>query len=611
MYFWSLSKIKSLKKQTVSILLLGAFLLSPIFSAASFNQSTAQDYLLNHPNSPWATMALTVLGQTNIPADHLKNITASSAIEYAAPILAITALNKDPRTFGSKNYVAALEEFYSQGQLGDPQTLNDDIFGLLALVSSGQNQNSEIVVGIKDFISNHQNTDGGWGFMLNSSSDTNMTAAAIAALIASGVSGSDTKIQNAVTFLKQAQNNDGGFPYDPKSSYGTDSDSSSTAWVIWALNALHIDPTSWSKSDGNPVTFLESNQTAQGYFKYQSSSQEDTFSAVTTAYAVIALSGKTLPLSVFSPSQTILNFPFRIEGSNETICEGQTAGPTALDIVKNASLACGFTYNITQTAYGPYLNKINDDQAFGMTGWLYLVNNTSPSVGAADYVLKPGDDVLWYFGDFGWKPSRLTLSNSEINSGQNAQALVEFYEDGNWQTLSGATVYFGTNNVLTDSAGQANLSAPDGYYKVYAQKPGYIKSNSLLLKVGQPHSASVSLQADFVGQVQGTTTPDQSIAFMVEPDNLDFGQISSGSSQTKTLVIKNTGSMNLQIESIVSGDSVFKDNLFLNDLMWRKFKTFVTAGQNQDTKVSLNIPQTYSATFGPKTASLTFWAAAE
>ena len=127
-----------------------------------------------------------------------------------------------------------------------------------------------------------------------------------------------------------AQNQDGGFTYDPTSSFGTASDSSSTAWVVWALNSLKIDPTSWNKAENNPISYLESNQSSAGFFKYQAGSPEDTFSAVTTAYAVIALAGKTLPVKLSSsPAQT---FAFRIEGKNETVCEGRAFGPTALDI---------------------------------------------------------------------------------------------------------------------------------------------------------------------------------------------------------------------------------------------------------------------------------------
>jgi len=81
------------------------------------------------------------------------------------------------------------------------------------------------------------------------------------------------------------------------------------------------------------------------FFEYQAGSGEDGFSPITTAYAVIALQDKSLPINIFSGAPAEL-FDFRIEGSLEQVCAGKAAGPTALDIVKNASSLCGFTYEI-------------------------------------------------------------------------------------------------------------------------------------------------------------------------------------------------------------------------------------------------------------------------
>jgi hypothetical protein len=66
----------------------------------------------------------------------------------------------------------------------------------------------------------------------------------------------------------------------------------------------------WSKSGHAPSGYLESNQDQSGFFKYQSDSVEDSFSATTTAYTVIALSGKTLPLSIFSANSTAFTLTY-------------------------------------------------------------------------------------------------------------------------------------------------------------------------------------------------------------------------------------------------------------------------------------------------------------
>jgi len=447
-------------RKSLVFLTLGAILLSPLSAFAEYSASSAQNYLLAHADNPWSTMALSALGAGNIPADYLKSVSGSTAIEYAAPILAISAIGQDPRTFGGQDYIAQLKAYYSGGQIGDPNIINDDIFGLLALISTGESLNAPEVSGTKNFILSHQQTNGGWGFAASGPADSNMTAAAIVAAIASGVSSSDGKIQNGLNYLKTAQNDDGGFTYDPQSQYGTDSDSSSTAWVLWALAAAGISPADWSKSGNSPVKYLESNQAPGGYFKYQSNSSEDAFSAVTTAYAAIALAGKTLPLNAVSSTS---KFRFRIEGSSSVVCSGETQGPTALDIIKNSSSQCGFTYHIQSTSFGLYLDQIGGDKAEGMTGWLYFVNYFSPSVGAADYVLKSGDSVIWHFGNFDWQPEAPSKSDVSlkvnIEKGEVQGAVVSF-------TIDPGSIDFGTlkpgqsnsQNLAIKNTGNTNIS---------------------------------------------------------------------------------------------------------------------------------------------------------
>ena len=55
------------------------------------------------------------------------------------------------------------------------------------------------------------------------------------------------------------------------------------------------EPTNWQKDDANPITHLEGLKQEGGFYLYQSGGQEDSFTPVTTSYALIALSGKTLP----------------------------------------------------------------------------------------------------------------------------------------------------------------------------------------------------------------------------------------------------------------------------------------------------------------------------
>ncbi len=584
--------------------------LTPFRAGATYNPDTAKKYLLTKTTSPWTVLGLKALNANPASLDNLKNV-ADTPNDYSTAILALTSSGKDPRTFAATDYVAKLKTYYVGGQLGDASTLNDDIFGLLALVSSGESKTSEHVAGIKNYLFSKQQPNGGWGFMVDGSSDSNMTAAAITALTASGVLGTDTHIQKALEYLKTTQNADGGFTYDPLSSYGNASDASSTAWVMWALNALNIQPSTWSKGGKNPTQYLESLQTESGYFKYQSASNEDAFSAITTSYAAIALSGKTLPLAIYGSGSQNVNAAVRIEGGQEPLCSVTVPGPTALEALKNAATACNLVITIKETGFGPYLSAIGSETSQGMTGWMYLVNNISPDVGAADYRLHEGDSVLWYYGDFGWLPSKLTLSAQEIQSGKSAAATVEEFSQNQWKPAAGATVFYGAQTRVTDENGKVTITPSDGYYALYAQKTGSIRSNSLMLKVGNPSSGSVTLSANAgSGEVLGENTnqPQSSISFTVSPNGLAFGTITAGSSVSKELQIANTGTQAITVEAVVSGDPLFTGNLLLQNTGWRKFHTDITAGQNKNVQATLSVPAGTALTAGQKNGTLIFWA---
>jgi len=601
-------------KKLLSVMIIVSLLFpvfSPLETNATYSTSNAQNYLIANSDNPWSTMALSTLGNSSISTNHLTSISGTSAIEYAAPILAITAIGQNPRTFASTDYIDALKSYHFENQIGDPIMLNDDCFGILALVSAGESLDDAVIVDSKDFIFSHQNDDGGWGFSVTANSDTNMTASAILALVSSGTDSFDSRIQNALSFLKASQNDDGGFYYN--SDFGSDSDSSSTAWVIWALNALNINPSSLVKSDNTPISYLESNQSDQGFFKYQDNSEEDSFSAMTTAYAVIALQGKKLPFNIVTNNTSVQKTSFRIEGSSETVCTGEVAGRTALDIIKNAKAICDFEYEIENSDWGSYLKSINDDQASGMTGWLYMVNSFSPSVGAADYELKVGDSVLWYYGEFSWQSSRLSLSSEQIDSDQSVTASVEHFDGNVWLPLSDAIVNFGLTIQTTDNNGQVVVNLEDGFYKVYAQKQEYIRSNSVLLEVGQPDTASVDMTVTIEqGDVKGDGIEvEDVISFVVSPSDLDFGKLNPGSSATKNIIVSNNGTAKIHMEALVSGDSLFMENLDLNSKDWKNFKADIDQNDEESIDVKLSVPVSYASENNIKSAQLTFWVIAQ
>jgi len=271
----------------------------PNFASAGLPE--AVNYLKSQPQDAWITMALAAAGETNVLVDHLSSITESSypTTDYAKAILALAAAGKNPTTFGEIDYVAKLKKYYNEDQMGDVVYLNDDIWSILALASIHQIDSKEAVTA-KEFLLKNQNGDGGWSYLVGGLSDSNDTAAAIMALTETGVSASDPVIVKALDYLRFLQNADGGFPYNP--AWGSDSDSSSDAWVISAIYKLGQNPAEWDKSGNNPLTHLQSLQDEDGGFwwiKPDPADPEKWNSKSDTSKVIIALAGKSYPVDYY------------------------------------------------------------------------------------------------------------------------------------------------------------------------------------------------------------------------------------------------------------------------------------------------------------------------
>lgn len=544
------------------------------------------DYLKNQTPDPWITMALISSG-ANPDLDYLKSVSGNSATDFEKNILALTASGKDPRSFSDVDFVSLLENQYRENQIGASNLLNDDFWGVLALISAGATEDGQIIQDSKNFILRNQNGDGGWSYAVSGQSDTNDTAIAIMALIEAGVPSNDPAINKAVDFLKSNQNDDGGFSYQT----GSESDSGSDAWVVSAIYKLRQNPAEWTKNNQNPVGHLKSLQRSDGSFKWVAS--EDKGYPTLTAYAVIALNQSYYPISRL--------YQLRIEGKDKNICDAIVGAKTALDIVKNGALVCNYDYSIEDSSWGPYLKKINGEEAQGMAGWLYFVDNASPQVGANDYALNPGDEVLWYFGEWGAKPARLVLSSKKINAGETVKAKVEYFDNSLWNPLSSSTVYVSTQNFVTDGKGEVDFTLNNtGYYRIYAEKPGYVRTNQIALSVGGGVSKNIGLKVEI-------TPPAPEIAFLVDKSLIDFGALVPGGATSSQLLVRNNGRVKIRVTGAVNGDSVFKENMTLNGLNWADFSASLDNQSEKNISVGLNIPDNWT-NLGIKNGNLTLWA---
>ncbi len=189
------------------------------------------------------------------------------ALPYEYYLSAIVAAGENPWDFGGVNFVGGLKAMFDGEQIGKPGLINDDFWGIIALIGAGESRSSEIIQASKNYILANQSDAGGWGCTTAGAGDVCDTANAIMALIAAGQSPSSRAIQDGLDFIKSEQLDDGGFPCAGMSDK---SDVASDARAIAAIRACGQDPTGehWTKNGNNPVEHALSLQRADGGFNW-------------------------------------------------------------------------------------------------------------------------------------------------------------------------------------------------------------------------------------------------------------------------------------------------------------------------------------------------------
>ncbi len=238
------------------------------------SQTTSTQYLLNNYSSmtkadqDWAAMAL---GSSNV------NVSVSDTTSTAITSLARVALAKTAQGISAGKEIERITASFDGSQIGDASLVNDDIFAVLAIAGSNRpwlDARPQVFA----FIVSTQRSDGSFGFSTIGSGDVDMTAAALWALRFSN----DFALQKqtALTYLRQAQNTDGGFGFQS----GQSSNVPSTAWAILGFQAMGVGV-------GSAENYLVSNRQNDGSWLFAGQK-----SSLATSYAVLALSGKQLPI---------------------------------------------------------------------------------------------------------------------------------------------------------------------------------------------------------------------------------------------------------------------------------------------------------------------------
>jgi hypothetical protein len=261
---------------------------SPLQRATSYLQNNYADQ--GGANQDWAAIALGANNQ-HVSVGSLAN---STSLSLARHILAKAAQGAD-----RFSELQQLEAAYSDNQFGDRSLINDDIFSALAVKSTDPgwlDNHSEVFT----TIAHSQRSDGSFGFSQAGNGDTDLTAAALW-LLTNQSTIDRSVVDKASHYLDTSLNSDGGFGFQPN----TPSNIASTSWALLAEHSL-------GKDTGKAERYLLGQQQLDG--AWLQASQEN---FLNSAYATLALSGKTMPVTgnisqPATPNQTtVVSHPVR------------------------------------------------------------------------------------------------------------------------------------------------------------------------------------------------------------------------------------------------------------------------------------------------------------
>lgn len=142
---------------------------------------------------------------------------------------------------------------------------------------------------------------------------------------------------------------------------------------------------------------------------------------------------------------------------------------SSYSFVMEALNSMGIKSNVSYSYGAPFITSINDiagGKFGGWDGWMYFVNGIDPGVGMTDAVIKDGDEILVYYGDWGIKPLQITLPETS-QAGQSIEVAVKA-ED---KAVEGAAVWVKGKKYTTDANGSVIITLDEaGSFEIYAEK---------------------------------------------------------------------------------------------------------------------------------------------
>jgi hypothetical protein len=209
----------------------------------------------------------------------------------------------------------------------------------------------------------------------------------------------------------------------------------------------------------------------------------------------------TVNLRVEGPDRTVFDGPVTTDGHDVTTqtagthpCDGTNGdaepgpGPTATAALDDAAKLAGFTIDGPYGNFGIddyFIERVADQSIDPNSGyWSLWINHEFSDKGGCQKRILAGQDILWAGIPFSVDtPLKLTGPDSAV-TGQ--PVVVQVTDGSNDEPQSGATV----GGATTGPDGRAALTFPDeGIYRLKAEKPDTIRSNSVVLCVDPPGAA--------------------------------------------------------------------------------------------------------------------------
>ncbi|WP_125153162.1 DUF4430 domain-containing protein [Clostridium rectalis] len=144
----------------------------------------------------------------------------------------------------------------------------------------------------------------------------------------------------------------------------------------------------------------------------------------------------------------------------------------------------GVGYDLQDYGWSLYIAMIGGNREFdyrSTSGWMYRVNNVLPSVGCQGRPIKDGDEILWYFGAYGFDTlvTEMSVSAKSVNVGQPITVTLNGIKNdiNTWKEFrepaKGATIYVNGSplKAVTDSNGKATIKfSKKGSYRLSAER---------------------------------------------------------------------------------------------------------------------------------------------